>query len=402
MRDKFESAVWHGKQAFLLSCDRLRLSPRLAASLLGGIACSLSFVAVSDALNQPGVSFMPASTPTAPCPLVSYVTTTTQKTVQMATAGIGGTDSRKYFNDNSASGCLKLISTLPVDMSMAIPSWDPLLVMAQGMLNAAKNQVLGYINTTAMNLIGDVTTRYNNLLTSFHGLGTLFDSASKTQFTNAIASGVNAANTTISATYNANVTSIHTSNPLQNAANSVANTSVGSMPTNCMTVDQSTKQQIANSIDQMNNNIVSQANQDCALNGCAYTQSAYSQQQAACATYQQQQLDPNTGKMVTVTLVSDPGTCNQLTQQIPVMQQNLASTQQQVAQSTVDVNNSYHNCGSSIVNATNTAQPTNYAPIVNGTTYQQQQSSSTTPVVGPAAPQGSGASPTPAVPAVQP
>lgn len=346
MRNQLNEKAYRWKDSALATCEKLRMSPRTAAFFLGGVGLSISVAAISAIAPQTG----PATTvATGPCSLITYVTDTTQKTMQMASSGIGGTDSRKYFDATSGSGCLKLITTLPIDMSMAIPDLTGVGTAATARAKLVSNQLQQQVGTLASQTISDVTTRYNNLLSGFSGLGTLFDSASQGLFNTALSSANTAATATINAAASANTVVTNASNAFGNAAAAIGNTAAGTLAGDCYTTSQTSR-------DQAMNDAAAVARADCDLNGCSGVTGAVTYQQQACAIVQTQQWDAVNNQWIWVSAPADAAGCNYWNNQIPLMQADLSNKQSAYNSSQASANSGSTACTSATPTAT--ASPT--------------------------------------------
>ncbi len=319
MRNQLNEMAYRWKDSALATCEKLKMSPRTTAFFLGGVGLSISVAAISAIAPQTGSATAVA---TGPCSLVTYVTDTTQKTMQMASSGIGGTDSRKYFDATSGSGCLKLITTLPIDMSMGIPDISP--TQFGNMATAAAKAVSNLLQTQAGNLasqaISDVTGRFNNLLSGFSNLGTLFDSTSQGLFNTALSTANTAATTTVNAAASANTVVTNASNAFGNAAAAIGNAAAATLPADCFTTAKTSR-------DQAINDAAALAMAECQLNGCPGVTGAVTYQQQACAIIQIQQWDAVNNKWIWVNAQADAAGCTYWTNQVPILQTDLSNKQ---------------------------------------------------------------------------
>lgn len=317
MRNQLNEMAYRWKDSALATCEKLRMSPRTAAFFLGGVGLSISVAAISAITPQTG----PATTvATGPCSLVTYVTDTTQKTMQMASSGIGGTDSRKYFDATSGSGCLKLITTLPIDMSMAIPDLTGAGSFATAYAKLISNHLQQQVGTLASQAISDVTGRFNNLLSGFSNLGTLFDSTSQGLFNTALSTANTAATTTVNAAASANTVVTNASNAFGNAATAIGNAAAATLPADCFTTAKTSR-------DQAINDAAALAMAECQLNGCPGVTGAVAYQQQACAIIQIQQWDAVNNQWIWINTQADAAGCTYWTNQVPILQTDLSNKQ---------------------------------------------------------------------------
>lgn len=328
MRNQLNETAYRVKDSAIAACEKLRMSPQTGAFFLGGVALSISVAAISAISPQSGQT---TTTATGPCSLITYVTDTTQKTMQMASSGIGGTDSRKYFDATSGSGCLKLITTLPIDMSMAIPDLTGFGTAATALAKLVSNQLQQQVGTLASQALSDVTGRFNNLLSGFSNLGTLFDSTSQGLFNTALSTANTAATTTINAAASANTVVTNASNAFGNAATAIGNAAAATLPADCFTTAKTSR-------DQAISDAAALAMAECQLNGCPGVIGAVTYQQQACTIIQVQQWDAVNNQWIWISAPADAAGCTYWTNQVPVLQTDLSNKQgtYNASQSTAD------------------------------------------------------------------
>lgn len=138
------------------------------AAVAAGFAISISFMAVANVANNP---FMDPNTGQSTNPACQVIQTAqinaVQERLKAITEGMS-IDSRKYFDPNVGSSCLKIISAINLDLSKYIDptGWTNVISSAaDALINKLRQQVCNL----ASNKINDVIGRYNNVIGQING-----------------------------------------------------------------------------------------------------------------------------------------------------------------------------------------------------------------------------------------